>query len=83
MFETPAQKTKRQGIEGGVNEDYESRDSFRYDQKLDRWPYGKRRPELDNTQMTVLFPHLAHFFRAELEARASQDTQSFPAVEAA
>ena len=83
MFETPAQKTKRQGIEGKINENYEAGDMFLVNKGLDRWAYGKLRPELDNTQMTHLFPRLAHLFREELERRAAQDTTSFEAVKAA
>lgn len=82
-FETPAQRTKRQSIEGKINENYEAGDIFLVNQGLDVWAYGQRRPDLDNTQMTRLFPRLAHLFREELERRAAQDTTSFEAVKAA
>ncbi len=79
-FETPAQKTKRQGIEGKVNENYEAGDMFLVDKSLDVYAYGKRRPELTATEMVRLFPRLARFFKEELESRADQDTTEIPIV---
>lgn len=46
MAESHFQRVTRQGIEGNINHDYEAGDMHQVDERLDVWPYGRRRPDV-------------------------------------